>query len=544
MKLTLNGIEDREGWMRAGVALPDYDVQAVRESARRNPTWVHFGIGNIFRIFIGSIADRLMEEGKLGSGIICAETFDFDVVRKIYNPYDNLELSVILNNDGSQDKRVLAPFAEAVLASPGFEKDWERLSEVFAAPSLQMVSFTITEKGYSLTRADGGFSKAAQADFENGPDRSLLAMGIVTSMLYRRFRAGRYPLALVSMDNCSHNGERLKEAVLTVAREWIRRGYCEKEFEDYLCDEKKVAFPWTMIDKITPRPEPEVALRLTSLGIEDMDIVQTERKTFIAPFGNAEKAQYLVIEDSFPNGRPPLEDAGVYMTDRETVNKSERMKVCTCLNPIHTALCTYDCMLGYELFADGIKDPELSRLAHRIGYTEGLPVVADPGILSPKAFLDEVIHVRMPNPYLGDTSQRIAVDISQMVGIRFGETIKSYVKRYGSAERLTGIPLAIAGWLRYLLAVDDEGEPFELAPDPMIPELQAALGVGQEDGIRLGGGESPESIRKRLRPILSNANIFGISLYEAGIGVKIEKMFAGEIAGKGAVRKTLKEYLA
>ncbi len=269
-------------------------------------------------------------------------------------------------------------------------------------------------------------------------------MGIVTSMLYRRFRAGRYPLALVSMDNCSHNGERLKEAVLTVAREWIRRGYCEKEFEDYLCDEKKVAFPWTMIDKITPRPEPEVALRLTSLGIEDMDIVQTERKTFIAPFGNAEKAQYLVIEDSFPNGRPPLEDAGVYMTDRETVNKSERMKVCTCLNPIHTALCTYDCMLGYELFADGIKDPELSRLAHRIGYTEGLPVVADPGILSPKAFLDEVIHVRMPNPYLGDTSQRIAVDISQMVGIRFGETIKSYVKRYGSAERLTGIPLAIA----------------------------------------------------------------------------------------------------
>ncbi len=103
-----------------------------------------------------------MEEGKLDSGIICAETFDFDVVRKIYNPYDNLELSVILNNDGSQDKRVLAPFAEAVLASPRFEKDWERLSEVFAAPSLQMVSFTITEKGYSLTRADGGFCSAGR----------------------------------------------------------------------------------------------------------------------------------------------------------------------------------------------------------------------------------------------------------------------------------------------------------------------------------------------------------------------------------------------
>lgn len=535
MKLTIEGLKNTEAWHRADVSLPDYDVNEVRANAKTTPIWLHFGIGNIFRVFIGSIADRLLTEGSLTSGLICAETYDFEVVDKIYKPFDNLELSVILNADGTQSRRVLAPFAEALCAAPGFAGDWQRLCNVFRSSNLQMVSFTITEKGYSLKGADGTYSTAARADFDNGPQRPVLAMSIVTAQLYERFKAGAYPLALVSMDNCSRNGERLREAVLSVGRAWVSKGYCPEKFLTYLEDTTKVSFPWTMIDKITPRPEPEVAASLKSLGIDGMDIVTTDKKTFIAPFGNAEKVQYLVVEDSFPNGRPPLEDAGVYMTDRDTVNRAERMKVCTCLNPIHTALCTYDCMLGYDMFADGMKDPELSRLAHRIGYTEGLPVVTDPGIISPREFLDEVIKERMSNPYLGDTSQRIAVDISQMVGIRFGVTIRSYVDRFGSASALVGIPLAIAGWLRYLLAVDDQGEPFELAPDPLIPDLQKRMAA-----IRFG---HPDSVRGSLHPILSNENIFGIDLYQAGVGDKIEEMFRKEIAGIGAVRGTLKSLL-
>ena len=189
---------------------------------------------------------------------------------------------------------------------------------------------------------------------------------------------------------------------------------------------------------------------LEDSGIEDMQPVVTSKHTYIAPYANAEEPQYLVVEDAFPNGRPPLEEAGVYMTDRETVNKAERMKVTVCLNPIHTALCTYDCMLGYELFADGMKDPEIAELARQVGYVEGLPVVEDPGILSPKAFLDELMSVRFPNPYLGDTSARIATDVSQMTAIRFGETVKAYVARDGDAKKLVAIPLAVAGWIRYL----------------------------------------------------------------------------------------------
>ena len=496
---------------------------------------MHFGIGNIFRIFIGGIADKLIGSGEMDRGITCVEAFDYDVVDKIYDPFDNLVLAVTLYCDGKTDRQVLGSLSEAVKAMPQDEESWNRLKEIFTDPGLQMVSFTITEKGYALRGANGDYLGYVKADIENGPEKATGAMGIVTAMLYQRYQAGKAPLALVSMDNVSKNGEKLRGSVVEMARAWREKGYVDEAFLTYLSDEGVVSFPWTMIDKITPRPSEDVAKMLEQLGVENVQPVVTSRKTYIAPFVNAEQPQYLVVEDNFPNGRPPLEKAGVYMTDRDTVNRSERMKVTVCLNPLHTALCTYDCMLGYTLFADGMHDPELAKLAHLVGYVEGMEVVEDPGILSPKEFLDEVVNVRFPNPYLGDTSQRIAVDISQMVGIRFGENIKAFVAKYGDAKRLTGIPLAIAGWLRYLLALGDNGQPFELSPDPMIPELQEQL-----SGIEFG---KPESLKDQLKGILSNENIFGIDLYKAGIGDKIEDMVREQIAGPGAVRATLKKYL-
>ena len=76
MKLTLDGIKDRQAWEKAGIKLPGYDVEAVSKKAKDAPGWVHFGIGNIFRVFIGGIADGLLEEGVLDRGITCVETFD------------------------------------------------------------------------------------------------------------------------------------------------------------------------------------------------------------------------------------------------------------------------------------------------------------------------------------------------------------------------------------------------------------------------------------------------------------------------------------
>ncbi len=535
MELTYSGIREKAAWEAAGITLPSYDAEAVAEETRENPVWVHFGIGNIFRIFIGGLADRLISAGDLDRGIICAETFDYEVVDMIYEPFDNLVLAVTLHADGTDEKKIYGSLAEAVKVDTDDVSRWNRMKEIFRDPGLQMVSFTITEKGYSLRNPDGSYLGFAGRDMENGPGGPKGAMGIITALLLERYRAGSAPLALVSMDNVSQNGRKLRESVLETARIWAERGYADEGFLSYVADEKVVSFPWTMIDKITPRPSETVCGMLRELGVVNMEPVVTSRQTWIAPYANAEGPQYLVVEDSFPNGRPPLEKAGVYMADRETVNRSERMKVTVCLNPLHTALCTYDCMLGYELFADGMGDPELRALAERLGYAEGLPVVEDPGIFSPKAFLDEVLTERFPNAFLGDTSARIAVDISQMVAIRFGETVKAYVARDGSAEKLIAVPLAIAGWLRYLLAVDDRGEEISLSPDPMIPYLRGHL-----EGVEFG---RPETLGDRLRPVLSNENIFGVDLYAAGLGEKIEGMVREELGGVGAVRRTLKKYL-
>lgn len=534
MRLTYDGLKDVDSWKKAGIDLPPYDPQKLADNTRRSPRWIHFGIGNIFRIFVGGIADNLIRSGKMDTGIICAETFDYDVVDKIYHPFDNLALAVTLHEDGKTDKRVLASLTEAVKAP----QDRERLTEIFTAKSLQLVSFTITEKGYALHGSDGKYFAFVEADMTNGPANPKGAMAVITAMLYERFKAGAFPLALVSMDNVSQNGRKLRESVIETAEKWHEKNFVPSEFVAYVKDEKRVAFPWTMIDKITPRPSEDVAKMLAGLGVDDMGIVVTSKRTYIAPFVNAEAPGYLVIEDSFPNGRPELEASnfGVYMAERETVNLSERMKVTACLNPIHSALCTYDILLGYTLFADGMHDPELSKLAEAVGYSEGLPVVEDPKILSPKKFLDECMKVRFPNPYLGDTSARIATDISQGLAFRFGETVKAWVKRSGTAESLKGIPLAIAGWLRYILAVDDSGKKYELSPDPMNDEMTKLLA-----GVEIG---KPESVGEKLKPILSNAHIFGVNLYEAGLGEKIESIFRDEICGFGAVRETLKKYLA
>ena len=536
MKLSYQGIQDKQSFAAAGITLPTFDWKAMCAATEEKPVWVHFGAGNIFRGFIAALQQRLLESGEETSGIVAAETFDYEIITKIYDPCDSMTLLVALKPDGDTDKEVIASIAKGIRACSAEADQWAQLKKIFENPSLQFASFTITEKGYALRGMNGDLMGVVTADIADGPDKARHAMSVVAAMMYYRFLAGAAPMALVSMDNCSHNGAKLRASVLEIVHGWEKNGFVPAEFVAYMEDETRVSFPWSMIDKITPRPAEVIEKQLAELGVEEMAPVITSRNTYIAPFVNAEIPQYLVVEDRFPNGRPALEKAGVYLTTREVVNMTERMKVTTCLNPLHTALAVYGCVLGYESIAAEMSDAELKKLVERIGYVEGLPVVTDPGIISPKGFIDEVVGQRLPNPFIPDTPQRIATDSSQKVGIRFGETIKSYMAHDElDVNSLTAIPLALAGWLRYLLAVDDNGEAFTVSADPMLAQLQEAM-----SGIELG---KPETIGDKLQPILSNASIFGVSLYEAGLAEKVQGLFAELIAGPGAVRATLKKYL-
>ena len=533
MKLNREGMKDTSAWEKAGYDLPKYDIDKMITETKENPFWIHFGAGNLFRAFHARIVQEMLNKGSLTRGIIVAEGFDYEIIEKMYKSHDNLGIVATLKSDGSIDKTVVASVAESLPLDTDNAIAYQRLKDIFSNPSLQMATFTITEKGYSLVNGKGETLPDVSADFQAGPGKPVSYMGKVASLLYARYQAGARPIAMVSTDNCSHNGDKLYHAVQAFASAWCKNGKVETGFEEYLNSEK-VSFTWSMIDKITPRPDAAVEKMLQEDGMEELDPVITSRHTYVAPFVNAEETEYLVIEDDFPNQREKLEDGGVIFTDRETVDKVEKMKVCTCLNPLHTSLAIFGCLLGYHKISEEMKDADLKKMVEIIGYKEGLPVVVNPGILNPEEFIRTVLEVRLPNPFMPDTPQRIATDTSQKLAIRFGETVKAYLKTGRSISELHLIPLVFAGWLRYLMGIDDKGNSFELSPDPLLDTLCPYV-----SGIRFGETQ----IEEKICPILKNETIFGVNLYEAGLAESVCTYFRELIAAPGAVRNTLTKYV-
>jgi fructuronate reductase len=534
LELTMNCLQEkRADFEAAGIQVPAFDAGTIRSRTRDAPVWVHFGSGNLFKGYHAALAQRLIEQGLTDRGIIAVEPFDYEIIRRVYEACDNLGLQVVMKADGELEKRLIASVTEAIAADSADTGAWERLKTIFRAPSLQIVSLSITEKGYGLRAIDGSFRPEILKEFDAGPTAPVHAMLKLTALVWERYREG-YPLALLSTDNFSHNGDRLKDAVLTVAAEWQTRGHVDQGFIDWLSCGEKVSFPLSMIDKITPYPSERVREQLET-AIRGMEIIRTAKNSVTAPFVNTEEVEYLVIEDLFPNGRPPLDQVGVYFTDRETVDRVERMKVCTCLNPLHTALAIFGCLLGYSSIAAEMKDPDLAALARKIGCDEGMPVVTDPRIISPGDFIEEVLTKRLPNANIPDTPQRIATDTSQKLGIRFGETIKLYLAREDLDPRnLVLIPLVIAAWCRYLLGIDDEGNPFDPSPDPLLVQVREKL-----KGMQLG---DPKSAAGKLQSLLSTGGIFDFDLYQTALGGRIESFLAELLEGTGAVRKTLHKY--
>lgn len=537
MRLNNNGILNREEWEGKGYKLPQYNREEVTKRTLEEPTWLHFGAGNLFRAFTAAVQNKLLNEGKTDKGIIVAEGFDYDLIESVYKPFDDLSLLVTLMPDGNIQKEVIGSVVKSIAADSSREDEWNELKRIFRADSLQKVSFTITEKGYSVKDTSGNILGYVASDLEKGVEGTNVLMGKIAALCYERYRDGGAPLSLVSMDNCSHNGTKLYEGVSFYAEKWVEKGFVEKEFLDYIGDEKRVAFPWSMIDKITPRPDAFVKESLERDGFEDSAIVITDKNSYSASFVNAEAPQYLVIADEFPNGRPNIHEGGVMFTDRETVDKVERMKVCTCLNPLHTALAIYGCLLEHSSIAEEMKDEDLKTLVEKIAYNEAIKVVTDPGILNPADFIKEVMEVRFPNPFLPDTPQRIATDTSQKIAIRFGETIKAYAADENlDVMDLRLIPLVIAGWCRYLMGIDDSGNEFTLSPDPLLERLTSHMA-----GLELG---YEGDVAKHIKPILSDKNLMGTDLYEVGLGERVEGYFKELIQDRGAVRETLKKYLA
>ena len=537
MELSTLGLQNRAEWEAKGYKLPKFDREEVTKATKENPRWIHFGAGNIFRAFQANVMQNILDRGEMETGLIVAEGFDYEIIEKMNRPHDDYTVLVTLKADGTIEKTIVGAVVESCILDSENDAEYSRLKEIFCKESLQMVSFTITEKGYSLVNGAGEMLPPVVADFAAGPAKPASYIGKVASLLYTRFQNGQLPIGMVSMDNCSHNGDKLYAAISAFSKEWCKRGLADAGFEAYIDDKNKVAFPWSMIDKITPRPDASIVEMLEKDNIDGLETVKTTKGSFVAPFVNAEECEYLVIENAFPNGCPTeLTKGGIIFTERETVDKVEKMKVCTCLNPLHTTLAVFGCILGYDLISKEMQNPSLKKLVEGVGYVEGLPVVVNPGIMDPKEFIDAVVNVRIPNPFMPDAPQRIATDTSQKLAIRFGETIKAYAASPElNVADLKLIPLVFAGWLRYLMAIDDNGNAFELSADPMLGEVCPVVA-----GVKLG---EACDVKATLKDILGNKKIWGVDLHEVGMADLVCQYFEEMIAGPGAVAKTLEKYV-
>lgn len=128
MKLTLPGLQSAD-WTRANIDLPAFDIQAMRRRTAEAPAWVHFGAGNIFRAFPCAALQRLLDRGAYDRGVIACETYDPEILRRAYAPFDNLSLLCVLRADGQIEKRVIASVAEAIAADGRAGRAWRTSSK-------------------------------------------------------------------------------------------------------------------------------------------------------------------------------------------------------------------------------------------------------------------------------------------------------------------------------------------------------------------------------------------------------------------------------
>ena len=412
---------------------------------------VHLGPGAFFRAFIAPYTDEAIGTGSVYGedwGII-AVSLKSPTAREALVPQDCLYTALERGPDGDTSRQVEA--ITDVLVAP---EDPLAVLDTMARPEIRVVSLTITEKGYCHNPRNGSL-RTDHPDVAHDiatSDAPRTALGFLVLALSRRREAGIPPFTVLCCDNLPANGAMLRQLVTELAGQRDSAGF-SAGLANWI--ETHVAFPSTMVDRITPAT--------TAADLEDFATISGSYDSALVIH---EPFRQWVIEDDFPQGRPAWHLAGAQMV--ADVERHELMKL-RCLNGTHSALAYLGYLAGYETISDAVADPAFTRLCERLWQDEILPTVPQPEGEDLPAYCAALMS-RYYNPAIQHRTWQIAMDGSQKLPQRILGTLRDIV----AAGRMPkGLCLVIAGWMRYVAGTNEAGQAIDVR-DPMADQLKVA----------------------------------------------------------------------
>ncbi|NUW42055.1 mannitol dehydrogenase family protein [Nonomuraea rhodomycinica] len=429
------------------VAVPGYDRSVLTAGI------VHFGVGGFHRAHQAMYLDRLMNAGRAHDWAICGVgVLPGDArMRDALTAQDGLYTLVLKHPDGTREARVIGSIIDYLFAPD----DPEAVIEKMAGPAVRVVSLTVTEGGYNFHPVTGEFDRdnpAIRADAAPGAVPATV-FGLVTEALRRRRERGVPPFTIMSCDNIQGNGDVARRTFTAFAR--LR----DPALADWMEDE--VAFPNSMVDRITPVTTDEDREAVARLfGVRDAWPVVCE------PFTQ------WALEDRFPAGRPPLEEAGVQVV--ADVEPYELMKL-RLLNAGHQALCYFGHLMGHRYVHEAAREPAIATFL--LGYmdAEATPTLRPVPGVDLDAYKRTLIE-RFANPEVRDTIARLCAESSDRIPKWLLPVVRERLAAGGEVGRAAAV---VASWARYAEGVDERGEPITVV-DRLADRLTAIARTQRE----------------------------------------------------------------
>jgi fructuronate reductase len=425
------------------VARPAYDRSALDTGV------VHFGPGAFHRAHQAWFFESLLARDPRWG--ICAVSLRSPDVRDALKPQDGLYTIAI--RDEAISYQVIGAIRELLVAPDNPEVVLRRL----VAPATNLVTLTVTEKGYCLG-ADGSLD-LNHPDIRHDlrePRSPISVIGFIAEGLRRRRDAGLPPFTVISCDNLVDNGARLGRATAQLAET------ADRTLARWI--ERDVSFPRTMVDSITPATTDALKASVTSaLGVEDRWPVQ--REAFVQ----------WVIEDAFRQEMPDLQSAGVTLTNDVAGYDRAKLRL---LNGAHSTLAYVGLLSGYVTVAEAMKDQQLHSFVQTLMVEDILPSLAAPRGLDLRAYVDSILK-RFRNPNMHHALAQIAMDGSQKLPFRILGTLRDAL---AAGRRVDRLCMPLGAWMQFVRRAASNAEPVK---DPLAPVLyeigRACVGRGETD---------------------------------------------------------------